>query len=205
MYIDTSDVNWIAIFTLILVLINAITFWSMSRQFKAKNVYDQWITALSSDFHKHHMKVDGLMKNQNGEEIKNWSNDDKETVNFVLDYWLIKASSIKYRIIDRELAMRMGYLQMIRYFEILYPWIEKQKQVDCYDLKWLYVECLAYRNRINIQQDSGCIKRFHLYCVWYCETVKRRLSMNRRNIDRKVKNVIPPCSLPCMESTPHQK
>lgn len=119
------------IFFALSISVAAIVAWMTKKHYMQKNVYDQWMVALSQDYHKQNTKVIGQIERRGKvgldyvDMIKEINNDleIKQAVNYVLDYWNIKGTSAKYRIIDRDLAIPMAYHDIIYYFEGLHPWI----------------------------------------------------------------------------------
>lgn len=105
--------------------------WMTRKHYRQKNVYDQWMVALSHDYHKQNMQVVELIEKRCKDELSKVDmikeiNDDqkiKQAVNYVLDYWEVKGTSAKFKIIDRNLAIPMAYREIVYYFEGLLPWI----------------------------------------------------------------------------------
>jgi hypothetical protein len=74
------------------------------RQFKRRTLYDQWLLALDENYQNHNYVVNKFIeenkessKNQIISQIKK-DCDLRVSVNYMLDWWGVIATSIKYRI-----------------------------------------------------------------------------------------------------------
>ena len=163
--IITNITNTIIWFLQLLVLGFAASFaWHEYNTFKKRNLIYQWMTALSGEYHEHCIDVKSLIeKNKhNPEELINQIDkfkDLRKSVEYVLDYLTIKATGVKYNIIDRDLAIRLAKYDVIFFYEGLSPWIKKQKEQAMQrsffiNLEWFYEQCIEEcKKRNSISPD----------------------------------------------------
>ena len=141
-----------------IALAAAYTAYSTKKFFKTKNIFDQWMVALSADYHRHYSIVEKLLKEaeKDGEDIvEKIDNNEKyrESVEYILDYCTTKATAAENKIVNGDLAMRMAYHDIIYLFDNLHPWIEKRrkpKNLLLYnDLKNFCRHCKEYKEKQN--------------------------------------------------------
>ncbi|NOR47388.1 MAG: hypothetical protein GQ533_05005 [Methanosarcinaceae archaeon] len=136
----------------------AYTAYSTINIFKKKNIFDQWMVALSANYHRHYSIVEKLLKEaeKDGKDIveKIDNNEEyRESVEYILDYCTTKATAAENKIVNGDLAMRMAYHDIIYLFDNLHPWIEKRrkpKNLLLYDdLKNFCRHCKEYKEKQN--------------------------------------------------------
>jgi len=124
--------------------------------FKKKNIYDQWMVALSANYHQHYFIVEKLIEEakEDGIDIVKKIDEDEnyiKSVEYILDYCITKATAAESKIVDGDLAMRMAYHDIIYFFDNLHPWIEKRrksKNILLYnDLQKFYQNCKKYEEK----------------------------------------------------------
>jgi len=158
MDISTQINIFLVLCNIFVVVIGAFVAFTAIKHFKMRNLYDQWIIALSDDYHKHFVNVIALIESEISgeaiiEKIKN-DNSLRKSVNYVLDYWSIKATSIRFNVVDRKLAIRMAYHQILYYFDNLRPWIQYRQEstnheLIYHDFEWLYNYCKENKGKIE--------------------------------------------------------
>lgn len=147
----------ISLFCALLIASAAIyTALSTKNFFKKKNIYEQWMVALSANYHQHYCIVEKLIEEakKDGIDIVEKIDENEkyiESVEYILDYCITKATAAEYKIVDGDLAMRMAYHDIIYFFDNLHPWIEKRrksKNILLYnDLQKFCLDCKKYEEK----------------------------------------------------------
>lgn len=157
---DTStQINIILVLlNLIVVATGVFAVFKAIKHFKLRSLYDQWLIALTDDYHNHKLEVDefidsGVEDVKMVEQIKN-NTSLRRSANYFLDWWEIKAISIKFNIMNRKLVIRMSYHQIIYYFDNLRPWIQYRRnsphhELIYHDFEWLYLYCKENSKKIE--------------------------------------------------------
>lgn len=159
-YIDTStQINiFLVLLNLIVVATGVFVAFKAIKHFKLRSLYDQWLIALTDDYHDHKLEVDEFIESEieDGKMVEQIKNNTslRRSVNYILDWWGIKAICIKFNIMNRKLAIRLSYHQIIYYFDNLRPWIQyRQKsshhELIYHDFRWLYLYCKENSKKIE--------------------------------------------------------
>ena len=147
----------IAVANIFFACILTYTAFQAIKHFKVRNIYEQWMVSLSDVYHRHNVNVihlinRGLSNESMIEEIENRP-ELRESVNYMLDYLSIKATSIRFKIVDRKLSIRAGYNSILYYYKHLKPWMIHLRKIEgaqtvYSDFDWLYAFCEKYETKI---------------------------------------------------------
>ena len=186
--------------------------------FKKRNLFDQWISAQGGIYYDNEYTVKELIDTYKDPSILIFYiklKKNQVAVEYILDYFTIKATGVKQGLINQKLAIKLGKNDVIYFYEGLLPWINELEKKNCGsydDLKDFYRKCKVEECRCNYKTSLESNKKKRYWYIpkpipwiklrFYCMDEKDRCKYIKKKIIYY--NIPKPCYWKTMLRAIHQ-